>query len=83
MGYMALALKGMPERPVLVSDAPVYFGNSGGPLVNERGHLVGVCSQIFKFGSDDGWAPTFGAFVPIEAILEFLGRDDEPSLVAP
>lgn len=27
------------------SDAQVYYGNSGGPLLNERGELIGVCSH--------------------------------------
>jgi len=47
----------MPGKNVFQTEASLNRGNSGGPLVNDRGHIVGVNSVISRI-SKDGLAIT-------------------------
>jgi serine protease Do len=40
------ALSGLPARPWVVSDVRLAPGNSGGPLANAQGHVVGLNTMI-------------------------------------
>jgi serine protease Do len=50
----------------LRSSTQVFFGNSGGPLFDDRGRLVGIVSSI------RGQQAYLGQYVSFEEIMEFL-----------
>jgi S1-C subfamily serine protease len=52
------------------SDAAVNPGNSGGPLLNERGEVIGIADLSNRAN------PGINFFVPIGDALLFLGIDD-------
>ena len=72
------------------TDAPITHGNSGGPLFDARGRVIGINAQI---RSDSGGAEGVGFAVPINAakrsmgqliatgqvVYAFLGSDDRGS----
>ena len=55
------------EIPVLRTDARLAPGNSGGPLLNAAGEVLGLNAMIF--GGDQGIA------IPASVILQFLERN--------
>ncbi|MFO7695255.1 MAG: trypsin-like peptidase domain-containing protein [Vicinamibacterales bacterium] len=50
------------------TDAAIDFGNSGGPLINTAGEVVGINSAISSEGNDIGFA------VPINQARDILGQ---------
>lgn len=65
------------EIPVLRTDARLAPGNSGGPLLNAAGEVIGLNAMIF--GGDQGIA------IPASVIREFLekARKSTPSNAVP
>ena len=59
---------------LILTDAPINAGNSGGPVVNQYGELVGIAQLT---SSHDG----IGLFIPISRIMEFLNAKDYQELV--
>ena len=55
------------EIPVLRTDARLAPGNSGGPLLNAAGEVIGLNAMIF--GGDQGIA------IPASVILQFLEKN--------
>lgn len=53
------------ERYAAATDVPTYPGNSGSPLVNMYGNVIGI---IFASNSETHW----GDAVPVEVIRQFL-----------
>jgi serine protease Do len=56
------------------SDVTISPGNSGGPLLNEKGEVVGLCDLTFR--PDGAAVPTgINYFVPIDDALRFLSAE--------
>ena len=54
-------------RPLLVTDGMVYFGNSGGGFLNEKGEIIGIAHAIMTSGGYHAALAT-----PAPDILDFL-----------
>jgi len=58
---------------VIQTDAPLNPGNSGGPLLDAAGRVIGINSQILTAGASDG-SVGIGFAVPINTAREILPR---------
>jgi serine protease Do len=58
----------------LQTDAAINFGNSGGPLVNMRGEVIGVNTAISVQGQNIGFAVPINQFKDIRAQLQEKGK---------
>jgi serine protease Do len=50
------------------TDAAINFGNSGGPLINVRGEVVGINTAMFRPAQNIGFA------VPVNTLKDVLGQ---------
>jgi S1-C subfamily serine protease len=70
-------------QPVIQTDAPVAWGNSGGPAVNDRGEVVGVLTFVTHSAEPGVVVQGFNFIIPGQAVRSFLRstevRLDEPS----
>lgn len=85
------APNGYPIDKVIQTDAALNHGNSGGPLIDSRGRVIGVNSQIQTTGASDGNIG-IGFAIPINTVKQvaaelidrgkvehaFLGIDAKP-----
>jgi S1-C subfamily serine protease len=58
---------------VIQTDAALNHGNSGGPLLNARGEVIGVNSQIQTSGTSDGNVG-IGFAIPINTVREVAAQ---------
>ncbi len=71
--YMAYNEEGILEYKMLVvqTDAAVNHGNSGGPIINARGEVVGIVTFKLENSAGMGFAlPSDGVLIDVKAILE-------------
>jgi S1-C subfamily serine protease len=71
-------------QPVIQTDAPAAWGNSGGPAVDDAGRVVGVLTFVtLAAGAEGGIVQGFNFVIPSQAVRAFLeGTEvklDEPS----
>jgi S1-C subfamily serine protease len=66
------APNGFPIDHVIQTDASINHGNSGGPLLNARGEVIGVNSQIQSGGVDGNVG--IGFAVPINTVKEIASQ---------
>lgn len=70
-----------PARPpgqpfdLIQSDVAIQAGNSGGPMLDARGNLVGIAVSGYAFGPDKQGNDSVNQFIPILDGLEKLGVD--------
>ena len=65
----AVTIEGIVHKNLLQTDAAINRGNSGGPLVNGQGRVIGVNTAIY---TPTGAFAGVGFAVPIERAVEFL-----------
>ena len=75
-------LNGRSIRGVLQTDAAVNPGNSGGPLFNSSGEVIGINSAIYNNNQEPDGSPSrvfvgIGLAIPINMAMRFL-----PELIA-
>lgn len=57
--------KGLKGVPVIETDAAIHKGNSGGPLYNEYGEVLGINTFISAKAAGYGWAQDISVAIPI------------------
>jgi S1-C subfamily serine protease len=61
------------NNPIIQTDAPATFGNSGGPAVNDRGSVVGVLTFVSVApGPEGSIVQGFNFLIPSAAVTDFV-----------
>ena len=63
-----------PIDHVIQTDAPINHGNSGGPLINARGEVIGVNSQIATGDSGSSGNIGIGFAIPINTVRTVVAQ---------
>ena len=66
-------------RPMVQTDAPISPGNSGGPLIDEHGHVVGIITEKVA----ERTAESLAFARPIETVVRFLERSGVTVVLSP
>jgi serine protease Do len=67
VSYVGRSLGDQEDVPFIQTDVPINRGNSGGPLFNLSGQVVGINSQIF---STDGGSMGLSFSIPINLAMD-------------
>lgn len=75
-----------PEEPrlymdMIQTDAAINRGNSGGPLVNSNGEVIGVNTFIFTGGTSNGFVG-LGFAIPSDRVQKIIGQLKESGTVS-
>ncbi len=60
------------------TDAAIHQGNSGGPLLDSNGDVVGIVSKVFSLTQSDG----FGLAIPGDIVIDSINQLKETGRVA-
>jgi S1-C subfamily serine protease len=63
-----------PIDHVIQTDAPINHGNSGGPLINSRGQVVGVTAQIATGSTGSDGNIGIGFAIPINTVRTVVAQ---------
>jgi len=63
-------------QPVIQTDAPAAWGNSGGPAVDDSGRVMGVLTFVTLESSGAGIVQGFNFVIPVSAIRDFVKATD-------
>ncbi|HYX76713.1 MAG TPA: trypsin-like peptidase domain-containing protein [Gaiellaceae bacterium] len=63
-----------PIDHVIQTDAPINHGNSGGPLINSRGQVIGVNAQIATGGSGSDGNIGIGFAIPVNTVRAVVAQ---------
>lgn len=66
------------NQQVIQTDAPAAWGNSGGPVVDDRGDVVGVLTLVSSSPGAEGGVQGFNFVIPAAAVQEFLRGTQAP-----
>jgi S1-C subfamily serine protease len=67
---------------VIQTDAPLNPGNSGGPLINAQGEVIGINSQIATGGSSSSGSVGIGFAIPIDTARAVIPQIERTGHVA-
>lgn len=59
------------------TDAAIHQGNSGGPLLNDDGDVVGIVSKVFSLTRSDG----FGLAIPSDIVIDSVEQLKQNGIV--
>ncbi len=65
-----------PIDKVIQTDAAINKGNSGGPLLNANGEVIGVNTQIATGGTGGEGNVGIGFAIPINTVMDVVDRPD-------
>jgi hypothetical protein len=75
-GVISQVERKLDDRTVIQTDTPLNPGNSGGPLIDAAGDVVGVNTAIVKHGEGLGFA------VPANQVVQFMADNGVTANVA-
>jgi S1-C subfamily serine protease len=67
-----IGLLGRFHPPAIGLQAPIYKGNSGSPVIDRSGEVIGVVYAIGTIARNGGGEQKVGLAVPIERVIELL-----------
>jgi S1-C subfamily serine protease len=68
------APNGFPIDSAIQTDAAINHGNSGGPLIDALGRVIGVTSQIQTGGSQNQGNVGIGFAIPVNTVRDIAGQ---------
>ncbi|MGE5417192.1 MAG: S1C family serine protease [Acidobacteriota bacterium] len=69
-GIVSNVSRDLDGKKMIQTDAPLNPGNSGGPLINQNGEVVGINTAIIAGATGIGFA------IPIDRISKFIHKND-------